>query len=146
MTKDAKQQRAELFSNLIKLKFGNVHGFKAKAATALGCASSNFSSMLLGRTSIPQKYIDALKKLPDHTTEENDEAYTNRDMYQSRIAGGGTWYASLSLSQQDKERADAIATSLNNGEPIELDFSNFSILVAHLINQCALPDAIDPLS
>lgn len=146
-------QRAKIFATLVRLKFGDARGFKSRAAETLGIQSSNMSVMLAGKVPIAEKHFDTLKRLPDYDPDTADEDQL-RELIQPRMADADTWYVSMALSASAKRKADEIARHHNQGQPIELDYTNFSRLVAFLIDKYheSVPElagddtGIDPLS
>jgi hypothetical protein len=93
----------EEFRKLVELKFDNKRGYIGRAAIGLGVNQGNLSSMLLGKISIPQKYVDALMALPDYCPPVGITR-----SYEEYVGGGGrmltTFATKLTLDAEKKLR------------------------------------------
>ena len=87
--------RCDQLNKLVELKFGTQRGFKSRCAEALFCNLSNLSQMLKGGLTIPDKYFDELKALPNYVLPEledhlSDFMDVNEDMHK-RVTFDITW-------------------------------------------------------
>lgn len=147
-----KRIRAENLQNFVTKKFGVLRGAKSRAAETCGISIQNFSPMLSGSTSIPDRVFEILEALPDHTPEALPEIIT------PVVATLNGWRVIADIDIDTHNKLVRLGKLHNRGQAVDLnDPHKLGVLITWCIDAAyktefeeetekeAL-DSVDPLS